>query len=186
MELNIANVYNTAVSEMNAGQYEEAEKHFDMVALQDPANWQAMFFRSYCKCHHGKVGDIPRQAQDFQGAFTHALNSVLALPAEEQEAGVRLLLQHLYSQADYFIANGKNVGGFFTGSSSVSYNTIQAGNDLIKNCVQLVEAKVRLTPELQALVDKNKELMKAGSASAGWKIILGVIGVILFIVWLAI
>ena len=64
------NLMATAVSEMENGQYEEAAKHFDIIVVNDGSNYKAAFYRIYCKCYVGKLGDIPNQAINLTNAFS--------------------------------------------------------------------------------------------------------------------
>lgn len=66
------NLFKIAFEEMEANQFEEAEKHFDMYFLKNVDEWKPAFYRAYCKCHTGKIGDIPSQATIFEGAFQKA------------------------------------------------------------------------------------------------------------------
>jgi hypothetical protein len=87
------NLFKIACSEMESGQYAEAEKHFDSYVLKKPDEWKGLFYRAFCKCHHGRVGDIVNQANIFEGAFYKALGSILSIEdKEEREDGLHIIL----------------------------------------------------------------------------------------------
>ncbi len=163
MEYNEDLIFQTALKEMNSDQYEEAEKHFDMVALQNPNNWRAPFFRAYCKCHHGRVGDIPSQSELFEGAFQRALNEILKLPVEQQEGYLNLILSFLAKQTKYFIGNGNNVGGIF-GSQTVGISVVSAANNMATKCLNAVRTRTNINEynnqqfrDVQAVLETGKK-----------------------------
>lgn len=173
------NLFKLAFEEMESDQYEEAEKHFDMYFLKNVDEWKPAFFRAYCKCHTGRIGDIPSQAGIFEGAFQKAYNKIMKIENEnERIAGLCILIEYLNKQADYFISNGKRVGGLF-GSATVGINTISAANSMLKYCTSVIKPacanKRYLLKEF-----KNLESNKKGNNAI---IIIVVIAVVAGILW---
>ena len=96
IEVDYDNLFKIAYDEMISNQFEEAEKHFDMYVLKNPNEWKAQFYRAYCKCHEGKIGEIPRQAQIFESAFKAAYEKIKVKEnQEEKEAGLKIILTFL-------------------------------------------------------------------------------------------
>jgi len=156
-------LFKTAFDEMQNGQYLEAERHFDMYVLKCPSDWRGFFYRTYCKCHTGKVGEIPRQAQDFEGAFIRALNEIIKMQDEEQKvASLNIIISYLNEQANYFIYNGKRVGGVF-GSATVGLSTVSASKKMLKNCTTIVKPYCVNSPALLTKLSDSDETLKKGN-----------------------
>ena len=162
IEVDYDNLFKIAYDEMISNQFEEAEKHFDMYVLKNPNEWKAQFYRAYCKCHEGKIGDIPRQAQIFESAFKAAYEKIKVKEnQEEKEAGLKIILTFLNEQASYFASNGQRVGGVF-GSASVGVSTVGASNRMLDNCIKLVEKDCANNEELDALIKSLRKAHRTG------------------------
>ena len=143
-----------AYDEMNSDQFEEAERHFDMYVLKNPNEWKAPFYRAYCKCHKGKIGDIPRQAQIFESAFKAAYEKIKVKEnQEEKEAGLKIILTFLNEQASYFASNGQRIFGI---------STVGASNRMLDNCIKLVEKDCSNNEELDALIKSLRKTHRSG------------------------
>lgn len=162
VEVDFDNLFKIAYDEMISNQFEEAEKHFDMYVLKNPNEWKAQFYRAYCKCHEGKIGEIPRQAQIFESAFKAAYEKIKVKEnQEEKEAGLKIILTFLNEQASYFTSNGQRVGGIF-GSASVGASTVGASNRMLDNCIKLVEKDCSNNEELDALIKSLRKTHRTG------------------------
>lgn len=96
----------------------------------------------------------------------------------ERIAGLSILIKYLNKQFDYFISNGKRVGGLF-GSATVGINTISAANSMLKYCTSVIKPacgnKRYLLKEF-----RNLESNKNGNKAI---IIIVVIAVVVGILW---
>lgn len=184
VEVDYDNLFKIAYDEMISNQFEEAEKHFDMYVLKNPNEWKAQFYRAYCKCHKGKIGDIPRQAQIFESAFKAAYEKIKVKEnQEEKEAGLKIILIFLNEQASYFSSNGQRVGGVF-GSASVGASTIRASNQMLENCIKLVEKDCSNNEELDALIKSLRKTQRIGVTGILVIIFIAVIIVIVTFFWI--
>lgn len=173
------NLFKIAFEEMEANQFEEAEKHFDMYFLKNVDEWKPAFYRAYCKCHTGKIGDIPSQATIFEGAFQKAYNKIMKIENENEKiAGLSILINYLNMQVDFFISNGKRVGGFF-GSATVGISTVNAANSMLKYCTSVI--KPACTNKRYLLKEfRNLESNKKGRTAI---IIIVIIAILAAIIW---
>lgn len=125
-------VLQVALDEMKQAQYEEAAKHFDMVVIESGAHPEASFFRAYCKCHIGTLGDIPNKASIFTNAFFAYVDSIKTLcDTNEKEAKMTVAIEKLSELVSYFSGNASRT--WF--APSIGMNISRATKIMTDACV---------------------------------------------------
>ena len=177
--MDIEKLFNVAVDEMRNQQYEEAAKHFDMVVIEAGNHPDAHFYRAYCKCHVGRLGDIPNQAVLFTNAFYKYVDSLAALPSqEEKERKMDDAVKKLSELTSYFSSNGSRT--MFTAPSvglSIN-NAAKRMSDSCANKIKMAGIKVNATSLEQ--VNKSSTENKNGI-----KVLIGIIalGVVAWLIY---
>lgn len=129
-------ILQAALDEMKNAQYEEAAKHFDMVVIESGVHPEASFFRAYCKCHVGTLGDIPNQATIFTNAFTAYIDSIKTLnDTKEKEEKMTVAIEKLSELVSYFSSNASRT--WF--SPSIGMNISNATKRMTDVCVSVIK-----------------------------------------------
>lgn len=136
MEYNLENLMATAISEMENGQHEEAAKHFDLIVINDGSNYKAAFYRTYCKCFIGKLGDIPNQAINLTNAFSLLLQKVQNVDEKERESCIKDALTKISKVSEHFSHNAQRT--MFT-APTVGMNINKASKEMYNNCIALAK-----------------------------------------------
>jgi len=168
-----------AMSEMNNNQFEEAAKHFDMVVIENGVHPDAQFYRAYCKCHVGTLGDIPNQANIFTNAFVQYVNDIKNIEdVVVREAKMKDAVNKLSELTSYFSSNAKRT--MFTAPSvGISINSAaKRMTDVCANAIKNSGIKV----DSVSLENVNKTSRENNN---GMKILIAIvaIGVIAFIIY---
>lgn len=180
MELNIQNLMQTAIAEMENGQYVEASKHFDMVVINDPANIDAPFFRAYCNCYEIKLGEMKNAAISFTNAFYRYVDAVKALndPVQEQ-AKMDYAINLLTELVSMYQHNAKNQ---MLTTPSLGLDISSAASNMNTNCMNKVRSAGAHASE--SVLAANEELNKSNKNTGSALVFLVVAGVIVFILWM--
>ena len=168
------NLMATAVSEMENGQYEEAAKHFDIIVVNDGSNYKAAFYRIYCKCYIGKLGDIPNQAINLTNAFSLFLKKLENVEETERELCIKDALEKISKVSNHFAHNAKRT---MLTAPTVGMAINRANKTMLNNCIALAKNyNVKIDEETENTLSSAS---KESSGTGKILIIVIVIGAII-------
>jgi hypothetical protein len=164
------NLMATAVSEMENGQYEEAAKHFDTIVVNDGSNYKAAFYRIYCKCYVGKLGDIPNQAINLTNAFSLFLKKLENEEETEKELCIKDALEKIAEVSYHFAHNAKRT---MLIAPTVGMSINRANKTMFNNCITIAKNyNVKIDEETENIL-----LLASKKSSSTGKILIIVIAV---------
>lgn len=168
-----------AMSEMNNNQYEEAAKHFDMVVIESGEHAEAQFYRAYCKCHVGTLGDIPNQAVLFTNAFCKYVDDIKKdSDVSVRERKMNDAVKKLSELTSYFSSNASRT--MFT-APSVGISINSAAKKMSDTCAEKIKyAGIKVDASALATVNEASKNNKNGM-----KILIAIIaiGVIAWLIY---
>lgn len=129
-------VLQAALNEMENNQFEEAAKHFDLVVVESGVHPEASFFRAYCKCHVGTLGDIPNQTVLFTNAFSAYVDSIKKMEnTDEKEEKMKVAVDKLSELISYFTSNSSRT--FL--SPTIGMSITHAAKIMADNCAKIIQ-----------------------------------------------
>jgi len=169
--MDLEKLFSAAVGEMKNEQYEEAAKHFDMIVVESGEHAEAQFYRAYCKCHVGRLGDIPSQAQIFTNAFCKYVDQLAELDdVELKEKKLADAIEKMSELTSYYSSNGSRT---LITAPTIGFSINNAAKKMSATCTEKVKAS--------GIKVNSATIEKASKASSEnnkmRKILIGVIAV---------
>ena len=167
------------MNEMENEQYEEAAKHFDMVVIENGNDDDAFFFRAYCKCHVGKLGDIPNQTVQFTNAFCKYVDSLNNIfDEEEKKTKLKVAVEKYSELTSYYSANAKRT---MFSAPSVGYSINSATKTMTDACNNKIRScGINISNDV---LEKVNTTTKENNNSKRALFILIGIGVAIFVIY---
>ncbi len=141
------NLYNVARRAKENNNDEQAEKYYDMILIEDPNSWEAVYYTTYFNVAQSKIGQISSAADK----LANCLNSVFDLieeyaPSDEETSAIseiytktkafaELLYVNAYNHYAQFKDTSNSVSEFLTRCNSIYVLLCELGDQLEKRFI---------------------------------------------------
>ena len=103
------NYYTLARRAREEGNFQNAQKYYELIVQEEPNNWEPVFYATYCAARSCKVAEIPVQCNRVYEAFQSCLKLIKeqGMDESEQEAIISEMLEQIYDLAKVSISSSK-------------------------------------------------------------------------------
>lgn len=162
----IENLYILARRAKDNNDAETAEKYYEMISLEEPNSWEAVFYHIYFKSIKSKNYQIMSVAK----SVANSINDVLILIKQnveditEQEKAIDEVAYRYKMLSDIFYEASKSI--FDNASKSSTTRYVEAFQTYFANALSAIEIMYKLGDNLESLFPENEKFIKV--AVADW------------------